>query len=235
MFVLPFSRVHLLDFLPKGGTVAEIGVAEGDFSQEILTRAQPERLHLIDPWTFQDDIDYQPDPSNLDSATQDQRAQKVAERFADRIQRGDVVLHRTYSHLAAPDFSEGTLDWVYLDGNHTEAAVFQDLTLYSRRIHPDGLILGHDYSNGPAAQTRNFGVIEAVDRFVAETDFDFIALTLDAFPTYVLGRPDSPRSREVVQRLLYNVTNMVEIRDPLSRLQQRAVKVADRWALVQSF
>ncbi|CCQ75651.1 class I SAM-dependent methyltransferase [Magnetospira sp. QH-2] len=235
MYVLPFSRSHLLDYLPKGGSVAEIGVAKGAFSEKILQRTQPDRLHLIDPWEYQDDAAYALDPSNLDTATQDQRAAAVRTKFASQITFGQVVIHRAYAHAAATAFEPGSLDWVYLDGNHTQAAVFEDLTLYSRLIRFDGLILGHDYANGPTARSANFGVVEAVDRFVADTDFQFLALTMDSYPTFLLGRPDSLKSQEVIQRLLFNNPNIIEIRAPLGRLKQRATVVAGRSVLVHSF
>ena len=42
------TRVHMLDKLPKGGIVAELGTDKGAFSREILARVQPSELHLID-------------------------------------------------------------------------------------------------------------------------------------------------------------------------------------------
>ena len=41
-------RGRLLDKVPKGGTAAEIGVWEGQFSRRILEICAPDRLHLID-------------------------------------------------------------------------------------------------------------------------------------------------------------------------------------------
>ena len=55
------KREDLLRFLPKNAVVAEIGVAHGDFSAQILEQSSPERLYLIDPWVHQDDGDYQVD------------------------------------------------------------------------------------------------------------------------------------------------------------------------------
>jgi len=65
MFLFFNPREDFLLQLPKGGTVAEIGVASGDFSDQILDRSSPEKLHLIDPWIYQKDDDYQKDPNNL--------------------------------------------------------------------------------------------------------------------------------------------------------------------------
>src|SRR5437879_1641185 len=42
------NRLSLLDCLPKGGVVAEIGTQRGLFAKEILHRAQPARLEIID-------------------------------------------------------------------------------------------------------------------------------------------------------------------------------------------
>ena len=42
------NRSELLRRLPKGGVVAEIGVADGDYSQEILALNEPSKLLLID-------------------------------------------------------------------------------------------------------------------------------------------------------------------------------------------
>ena len=45
--VLP-TRTVLLEHLPHGGTVAEIGTLHGDFAREILRAANPKELHLVD-------------------------------------------------------------------------------------------------------------------------------------------------------------------------------------------
>ena len=52
------GRARLLQMMPQQAICAEIGVWEGDFSQPILDRTQPAKLHLIDPWRYQQDITY---------------------------------------------------------------------------------------------------------------------------------------------------------------------------------
>ena len=48
---------------------------------------------------------------------------------------------------------------VFVDGGHTKAEVLADLTLWRPKLHPGGLLCGHDrYQDGvPAALTEFFG------------------------------------------------------------------------------
>jgi tRNA G46 methylase TrmB len=50
--VLLPTREQMLDAMPQDGHVAEIGVAFGDFTTEILKRAHPRKLYLVDAWAM---------------------------------------------------------------------------------------------------------------------------------------------------------------------------------------
>jgi len=39
--ILNLDRLQLLDILPKNGTVVEIGVYRGEYSEQILKKTQP--------------------------------------------------------------------------------------------------------------------------------------------------------------------------------------------------
>src|SRR5205807_1793650 len=45
------TRFELLTLLPSNGIVAEVGVDEGHYSENILRLSNPKRLHLIDVWS----------------------------------------------------------------------------------------------------------------------------------------------------------------------------------------
>jgi len=82
----------------------------------------------------------------------------------------------------------------------------------SAAFKADGFILGHDYTNHPAAQQMGFGVVQAVNEFVGRTDFQFVALTNEAYPTYVLCRSPQVIQQFCVQ-LILQIRWIVEIRD----------------------
>ncbi len=46
------SREEVLNYLPKGGVIAEVGVAYGNFSALLLEKLQPEKFIAIDSFAF---------------------------------------------------------------------------------------------------------------------------------------------------------------------------------------
>lgn len=214
MFYLPLDRLNLLHFLPPEGEVVEIGVAEGEFSQRIRDIVRPKRLHLVDPWTHQDAAGYEADPSNVPSEEQKARYQAVQARFAVEIEAGSVVLHRACSVEAAKNFSDGCLDWVYIDGMHTFEAVKADLGAYAAKIKEGGFILGHDYTNLPFYLKMGFGVVEAVNDFVGRSGWHFLALTSDGPPSFVLVKDPAHQNTQVLlANLIAKLNGIVEIKD----------------------
>jgi hypothetical protein len=132
---------------PKHGVGAEIGVQKGHFSAQLLRLARPTRLHLIDPWM---------------QTRGEEFYDGVCRRFATKIERGTVIIHRARSADVAGALED--LDWVYIDGNHEYQAVKEDLAAYNAIVKPGGTIAGDDY--GMSSYAWGDGVREAVDEFV---------------------------------------------------------------------
>jgi hypothetical protein len=215
MFLLKTEREKLVAALPRDAVGAEIGVALGAFSQVLLAAAAPRQLHLIDPWQHQADPAYAADQNNVAQSDADRRYMSVRELFQGQIAGGQVVLHRAFSADALGALADGSLDWVYIDGAHHFAGCLADLRLCARKIKPDGLILGHDYATNASAKAAGFGVVEAVNQFLRETEFEMLILTYEKFPTYALARsPLPPRVHAFVGAALLEFEVAVEIRCP---------------------
>ena len=219
--------------------MAEIGVAEGAFSQAIVNRSAPRRLHLIDPWEHQERDDYRGDLyGNASSGEQDARYRSVVGAFDALALTGQVVVHRDYSIAAAESFSDGQLDGIYVDALHSREAVNADLHAYSTKVKPDGFILGHDYTHHPSATTAGFGVVEAVNDIVAETDWHLLAVTMENIPTYILARDHGSEATEQVRlRLLHAAPRVVEIKDfpSAGRFEHHALEIGGRSVVYQSY
>lgn len=184
------KREELVKWLPKGGTVAEIGVAAGYFSEYIRKYTQPEMLHLIDPWTRQSDPNSQTDPANSAESTQRANLNEVLDKFNPY---GNVIVHRCFSSQAASFFNRGIgdsgyFDWIYIDGNHSYQAVKDDLERWSGLVVLDGFILGHDYATHEWAVRSGVETVKAVDEFVEFSEWEMVALTVEEWPTYILAR-----------------------------------------------
>jgi len=229
MFLFFNPREDFLAQLPKGGKVAEIGVASGDFSQHILNYSNPEKLHLIDPWMFQENDDYRNDPNNLQNVQAEDLFQSVQNRFAEQIGGKQVEIHRTFSAQAAEQFPDEYFDWLYIDGMHTYDAVLEDLRTYWPKLKPDGFLLGHDYANNEYSRRMEFGVVEAVNQFVDETGCEFTALNVEPFPTYVLSKDSgSDRHGVFVANVVRNLGLATEIIDVTQKnFYQKTARCSD--------
>ena len=140
---LPY-RERLLDYLVKGGAVAEIGVWKGDFAATLIEKLQPRALHLIDPWLFQPQY-----PGRMyggltarNQAAMDRLHKSVVARFANRP---EVLIHRETSVEAMHKLPDASLDVVFVDGDHSFEVVLQDFVLAHRKVRPGGYICGDDW------------------------------------------------------------------------------------------
>jgi len=165
------NRQAMLERLPRDGVVAEVGVASGDFFADILRLAQPKSLTLVDMWG---------------SERYSERMMKsVADRFSDEVADGRVLIKRGLSTEIGVTFEDASLDWVYIDTDHSYPTTRDELAIFSRKVKPGGVIAGHDYVSGNWAGTLPYGVIQAVHEFCAKEDWEII---------YISVEQDVPRS-----------------------------------------
>lgn len=136
-------RGRLLARMPKGAKVAEIGVWEGNFSRRILEICEPAELHLIDPWLYQPEFGNTGFGRKKNEHLMEVKYQDVVAAFKDDPR---VRIHRATSEDALSALPDGSLDWVYIDGNHNEPFVGNDLALCLQKVKPDGIITGDDFN-----------------------------------------------------------------------------------------
>lgn len=155
-------RSRLLSHMPKNGIAAEVGVWEGKFSRKILLATEPRELHLIDPWLYQPEFANTGFGRKKNETRMAEMYREVVSAFADVPA---VKVHRAMSTVALEKFPDGYFDWVYIDGNHNEPFVWDDLALARRKVKPGGIIAGDDLNWQTAIGAP---VKTAVDRLLAE-------------------------------------------------------------------
>ena len=170
------NRSRVLPLMPSKGIAAEVGVDEGNFSEQILSITKPKMLYLIDAWgskRFGDD-----------------KFNKVQNRFAAEVDRGQVVIQRGISWEELQKLPDSYFDWIYLDTSHTYEDTAKELEVSRIKVKPDGVISGHDYTIGNIEQAVRYGVIQAVNEFCINQDWEMIYLTNEPsrYLTYVLRK-----------------------------------------------
>ena len=175
---------HMLNDL-KFGKAVEIGVYKGVLTQVLARRAPNMKLYGVDAWTtYEGYLDYP--PGDLESVGYPQAVER-ASRYPN------VELIKGWSKDVAPTFADGSLDFIYLDANHTYPCVKEDIALWAPKVKPGGIVMGHDYfetANRNRLKHLNFGVIQAVNEWVAAKGIKHLfVLAQDSYPSwfYVQG------------------------------------------------
>ena len=159
-------RDFLLKLMPNHSICAEIGVYKGKFSIKILEKVEPKKLHLIDPWKYQEAEDFQEAAYGGKAGSQEVMNKIYSEmkaRLRKEIEKGKVEIHRGFSHLVYKDFPDKYFDWIYIDGNHQYDYVRKDLKLFFPKVKIGGYITGDDYKE---IGWWEGGVKKAVDEYI---------------------------------------------------------------------
>ena len=155
-------RAHeILSRLPECGPVtgAEIGIYKGALSRRLLA---DERISLVmvDSWegngaAYEDGDDWH---AGLSSAAQTQAYFTTLANVVFAGSRARVVRARSLDTVAK--IEDKTLDFVFLDADHSREAVEADISAWLPKVRLGGWIGGHDYGHQEFP-----GVAEAVAQF----------------------------------------------------------------------
>ena len=123
---------------PKTG--AELGLWDGAFTEPLLKRHPNLTMYAVD-------VEIRP------------KFRQVARQYPDRV----IVLNRRTVD-AAEYVPDGSLDFVFIDADHSYEAVAADIDAWRSKVKPGGILSGHDYGH-----IRFPGVARAVDeRFAVQ-------------------------------------------------------------------
>jgi hypothetical protein len=140
------------------GEGVEVGVLHGLFSKTILDTWKGRKLHLVDLWAEYDEYD----ESFHDHEKNFSIAMENLSPYKNKIQ-----IHRDFSSKVASQFEDESLDFVYLDANHSYDGCLEDLIAWYPKLKIGGLFCGDDYHPGDVMDYNGsmFGVTKAVQEF----------------------------------------------------------------------
>jgi len=132
---------------------AEIGVAFGGHAERILSRTGA-TLFCIDPYKHFDNYDDAMNVSNAEFNRLYNFTKNRLQKYGKRV----VFVRKSSQHAAISIKTH--LDFVYIDGDHSESGIKDDLLNWFPKIADGGIIAGHDYGHP------NFpGVKKIIDQF----------------------------------------------------------------------
>ena len=169
-----YKRGLLAELFKEAGftTGAEIGVRKGKFTRH-LCKANPD-LHMlcVDPW-----MPY----GKFYSA---ERQERIYNTCLKTLEGYNVTIIRKASMDAVNDIPLESLDFVYIDGDHTFDHVMEDIIHWSQRVRSGGIIACHDFHYGS-----NVDVVEAVKAYTRAHHIDPWYVTKEAQPTAYWVKP----------------------------------------------
>lgn len=160
---LPKDRLELAKlFADKGYKKgAEIGVCTGRYSRILLDTIPDLQLLGVDP--------YRPYAGYTDfrrKGTHDTNL-ALAREATGAFPLYTLVL--AFGNEAAKWVEDGSLDFVFIDGNHQYPDVKQDIEDWFPKVREGGIVSGHDYYNFESGRG---GVVQAVDEYAAKHGYE---------------------------------------------------------------
>jgi len=164
----------ILRRLGKNPVGVELGVFRGSLSRRLLTRKDL-RLTMVDSWGtyrpgYKESGDY-----CADQSPEDQEAVRSAAEVITRFGEDRRTIIRDDTVKAAGFVPDGSLDFVFVDADHSYGGCMADMEAWVGKLRPGGLLCGHDYI---APDYPGWYVKDAVTDFAAkrgltvETDED---------------------------------------------------------------
>ena len=161
------SRESFLRSVAQGksfNTVVEVGVWRGGFSEQIIKICGPKEFYGVDPYELFPGMVSAPGPEYNTQADLDALSTNVA----TKLKKHGHTLIRKKSLDAVKDFSDLSVDLVYIDGDHTYEGCKADIHAWWPKVKSGGILMGDDYFEYKTGKGFDFGVIPAVNEFVAE-------------------------------------------------------------------
>ena len=145
----------------------EIGVDKADFSFHILSKTPMTNYYCVDTWqdNFGSNIYMKKTKFDADG---DNRYSEATERLAEFGER--VSMLRMSSMEAVANFYNHSLDFVYIDGDHSLEGIYEDIKAWTPKVRIGGIVAGHDYKDGDGSGITDYFGEQLPYRIKAVTD-----------------------------------------------------------------
>ena len=151
-------------FAQLGFTVGlETGIEKGKNAVVMFENIPNLKLYGLDSYKRhpQASYIYDAEKRNWD----DKYLQAVREQCYERMKGRNCVMIEKFSEYGIQDVKDNSLDFVYLDADHSYDFVIQDIILWGRKLRKGGIMSGHDYYIDKKKLDRRAKVAQAVNDY----------------------------------------------------------------------
>ena len=143
-----------------GAVGAEVGVYKGDMSKNLFKMVPRLTLYMVDRWAVYTDSERAGSPATQMAKVSDPAYWEKIKGMAKAVAKANkgARLIMADSVEAASQIKDKSLDFVFIDGDHSYEGVRRDIRAWMPKVKPGGWLMGHDYGNKPDG-----GVKRAVD------------------------------------------------------------------------
>ncbi len=178
---------HFLNYHNLNNIGVELGSFKGQFANTILNNWNG-KLLMVDVWRELPHEEYDDASNHREHIDAYSQAMDNIKGFEDR-----AYMLRMKGEHACDFILDGSLDFAYIDANHTYNAVKEDINTWYPKVKSGGIVMGHDYlpdyfyegkeekdqalytfpdgQPEKAQYTGMFGVNPAVDEFCKENGY----------------------------------------------------------------
>ncbi len=172
------TRAELLALIPENSKVVEIGVFRGGFSKEIIKNVKFSEFYMVDIWLGSWGSG---DKDGKDHINIDNMEDVYLALYQQTKDKPNIHVVRAGSIPFLKSSEDDYFDVVYVDGDHTAQAVYNDLVESFKKIKNGGLLMGHDYH-----YTIGGDVVYAVTKFCQEYKQTIECIADDGCPSFVI-------------------------------------------------
>ena len=156
------DRLSALHCIPKNGVVAEIGVAFGGFTQNIIQVCEPKRFDAFDIFTIHKHIQvWGKDPLEVTGGLT--HLEFYENRLKNEIASGRVRIISGDSADQLNNINDNTYDVMYIDALHSYEAVKRDADVAVKKLRSNGVLISNDYVLYDHHLRQEYGVVPVVN------------------------------------------------------------------------
>lgn len=156
------NRIELAKYFGRVGFTkgAEIGVWRGRYSEILYQNIPGLKLICVDIW----------------------EKDHIYEDAKKRLTRYGAKLIKKPSTEAAKDIPDESLDFVFIDADHSYKFVKEDISVWTKKVRRGGIVAGHDYY--VFKWSGDSGVIDAVNEYTKKNDYKLSLIEWDKTAPY---------------------------------------------------